>query len=390
MGLSPLLVSVAVVALGAVVYWRLPEGRRDACLAVVGALALAPHAPFAVVGVLAATVALWTWMGDAPTRAAAISAGAALVAVLAGWKVAAGLDAGGSVIVPLGLSFITFRLLDWVIQRRRGALPAQPLSTLLGWILMPWAFSAGPIEKLDHHQRHRTHAWSRTLAVEGATRIAAGLGKKLVLADGVIAQLQRSVGTPPGDVVRLLHTYELTTADAWVFAALSFLHLYLDFSAYSDLAIGTGRLFGLRLTENFRWPLLARSPADFWRRWHVSLAEWCRGHVYMPMLGLTRSPTLAVLATFLVMGLWHAPSLPWVLWGLWHGGVLALGLRWRKARRGKAPLPAWTVAIAVPATVAYATLGHALAALHAAGGPWAGLALLVRMVGLYLPWRAGV
>ena len=383
----PLLGPIAAVAGGLPVYWWLAPRHRGWALAGIGLAALGPMAPGATLGVAAATLALWVWLGDAPTRAAAWAAGAALVATLAAWKIGVEWAPGvAGVAAPLGLSFVVFRLIDWVIQRRRGALAAQPLGELLGWILMPWTFSAGPIETIGHHQRQRSDAWGRDHLVAGGARIAVGLVKKLVLADAVIAQIRREAAGDPGAIALSLFERDLSTGHAWLFASLSFLHLYVDFSAYSDLAIGTGRLFGLRITENFRWPLLASSPPDFWRRWHISLAEWCRAHVYLPALGLTRSPTLAVGATFLVMGLWHAPALPWVMWGLWHAAFLAGAVRWRRSRRGRPPLPRWAGLVAVPLTLAYATMGHALAALHGAAGPWAGLGLLLRMVGLYLPW----
>ena len=385
---NPLLASVAVVVAGLPVYWWLAPKHRGWALAAIGLVALAPIAPGAVLGVTAATFALWAWLGDAPSRAAAWAAGAALLGTLAAWKVGIEWSSGmAGWVAPLGLSFVVFRLLDWVIQRRRGALPAQPLGELLGWILMPWTFSAGPIETLGHHQRRQHTTWSRDHLVEGGARIAVGLVKKLVLADAVVAQLRREAVGDPQSISLGLFEANLSTLDAWLFASLSFLHLYVDFSAYSDLAIGTGRLFGLRITENFRWPLLASSPPDFWRRWHISLAEWCRAHVYLPALGLTRSPTLAVGATFGVMGLWHAPAVPWLMWGLWHAAFLAGAVRWRRWRRGRPPFPRWSGLIAVPLTLAYATMGHALAALHGVAGPWAGLGLLLRMVGLYLPWR---
>src|SRR5205085_6601538 len=119
----------------------------------------------------------------------------------------------------------------------------------------------------------------------------------------------------------------------WAFFALSFAFLYLEFSAYTDFAIGSARLFGLSILENFNFPWLATSLADFWRRWHMSLTNWCRSYVYMPMLGATRNPYTASYASFAAMGLWHGSSWHWLAWGLTHASGLAVYARWTQIRQ---------------------------------------------------------
>jgi alginate O-acetyltransferase complex protein AlgI len=153
----------------------------------------------------------------------------------------------------------------------------------------------------------------------------------------------------------------------WAFLALTLLYVYLDFSAYTDIAIGSSRLFGLRIMENFNLPFLATSLQGFWQRWHMTLANWCRTYIYMPMIGLTRNPYAAVIATFVVMGLWHAASPHWVAWGLWHGLGMAGILVWQRfATRRKirffktraGAVTGWAM------TMAYVTLGGAFTLLH--------------------------
>jgi len=107
-------------------------------------------------------------------------------------------------------------------------------------------------------------------------------------------------------------------------AVLFWIKLYVLFSGYSDIAIGFGALLGLRLRENFDWPFLARNIGEFWQRWHVSLASWCRDYVFTPTLSFTRSHGLAVVASMLVLGLWHELSLRYLLWGAYHGVGLVL------------------------------------------------------------------
>jgi alginate O-acetyltransferase complex protein AlgI len=118
---------------------------------------------------------------------------------------------------------------------------------------------------------------------------------------------------------------------AWIW--LMFLTLYFDFAGYSDMAIGTSRLFGLRVIENFDWPLFKRNISEFWRSWHLSLTNWCRDYIYFPVFGLTRNPILAILACMVAVGYWHGAHPKWLLWGAWHGAGLALWQVWQLRKR---------------------------------------------------------
>ncbi len=122
----------------------------------------------------------------------------------------------------------------------------------------------------------------------------------------------------------------------WGILALAYVASLLNLSAYTDLAIGTSRLFGFKISENFNYPFIAQSLPDFWRRWHITLSSWCQTYVYSPVLGWSRNPYLALLVSFQVMGLWHAFSVNRVFWGIFHAlGVIVASLWHKHARRNK-------------------------------------------------------
>jgi alginate O-acetyltransferase complex protein AlgI len=137
-------------------------------------------------------------------------------------------------------------------------------------------------------------------------------------------------------MAELLYDFNTLSAwDVWKFMIAAYLQMYLGFSAYTDLAVGASRLFGLKIAENFNWPIFASNITEFWKRWHMSLANWCMTYIYMPTLGKWRNPYLASYVTFIIMGVWHAGALPWIAWGLYHATGLAAYQWWGKYRRQK-------------------------------------------------------
>jgi alginate O-acetyltransferase complex protein AlgI len=159
---------------------------------------------------------------------------------------------------------------------------------------------------------------SREGLAAGAERFVLGLGKKVLLADPLGVQADR---------IFLLAAADLSTPAAWLGAVCYTLQLYYDFSGYSDMAIGLGRMFGFVLPENFNYPYISRSIREFWRRWHMSLSAWLRDYLYIPLGGnrTTNARTLAnLLLVFLVCGLWHGANWTFVVWGAWHGLFLVL------------------------------------------------------------------
>jgi alginate O-acetyltransferase complex protein AlgI len=152
----------------------------------------------------------------------------------------------------------------------------------------------------------------------GVRRFVLGLGKKVLIANTLGAVADRIFALP---------TAELTTPLAWLGLACYTLQIYFDFSGYSDMAIGLMRMFGFRILENFNYPYIARSIREFWRRWHISLSNWFRDYLYIPLGGNQRGERRAyanLVIVFLLCGLWHGASWPFVLWGAWHGLFLVV------------------------------------------------------------------
>jgi alginate O-acetyltransferase complex protein AlgI len=152
----------------------------------------------------------------------------------------------------------------------------------------------------------------------GVRRFIIGLGKKVLIANTVAGPADKIFAMPLG---------QLSTAHAWIGIACYTLQIYFDFSGYSDMAIGLGRMFGFRFPENFRWPYVADSVQEFWRRWHISLSSWFRDYVYVPLGGNRLSPAKTyrnLVAVFFLCGLWHGANWTFAFWGLFHGLFLVV------------------------------------------------------------------
>jgi alginate O-acetyltransferase complex protein AlgI len=238
--------------------------------------------------------------------------------------------AGGSPLIPLGLSFLIFELMHVVIERRRGRGTTGPLSRFAGFALYAVCRAAGPIKRYAPFQRSlKRSRWSTVRAYEGGARVVVGLVKKVVVADflGLVAAELPMAATP-------LQAWKAVVAYAWF--------LYLDFSAYSDVAIGLSRILGLEVPENFRAPYLSANIREFWTRWHMSLTSWLTDYVYLPVAkrlalssrpGAPRAAAVAgYLVTFTVCGLWHGLAANFLCWGLYHGVLLSAYSLWGPSR----------------------------------------------------------
>jgi len=237
-------------------------------------------------------------------------------------------------LMPLGISYFVFRLLQYVFDHVRGVLHDNSLRDLLAFVLFLPTFPAGPIETYQGFYGKRTTAFDWGLVGFGLRRIAIGYFKKLFIEDVVFAVYFGKYVTQvlsPGFQFEAAHPLQ-----ASAFCAIVFVRAYVDLSAYTDLAIGFAALFGFRIMENFHYPFLSQNLGEFWRRWHISLSSWCRNNVYFPVLGATRKVWLGLYASMLTMGLWHYVGLNWTMWALWHGtGLVTVNwwLKYKKQRR---------------------------------------------------------
>lgn len=245
--------------------------------------------------------------------------------------------------LPIGISFYTFQAISYLVDVYRGEVPAQKsfINLALYISLFPQLI-AGPIVRyktIDDALDSRTH--TSELFVEGIQRFTVGLGKKILLAN----QLGETWGL-------ILQAKEPTVMLLWLGAVGFTLQIYFDFSAYSDMAIGLGKMFGFDFNENFRHPFMSKSITDFWRRWHISLGTWFRDYLYIPLGGNRVSKLrwcINIAIVWLLTGLWHGAAWQFVLWGGFFGVLLVL----EKAFLGKVllRLPAFAAHIYVMVTV---------------------------------------
>lgn len=297
-----------------------------------------------LIAMTAATYAFGWWVAHSSHRTLVLSGGLALNAGLLLWFKAwqtyapmidliesgtATIDSARHLLVPVGISYYTFQVISYLVDVYRGAVSwvANPIHIGLYLGYFP-KLIAGPIARADAFLSQLTKPlppWHAGIA-DGSLLILGGLLKKRVLADNITATVASAFHTPSG-----LSLYLVLMTFAF------YLQLYADFSGYSDIARGMSLMLGINLPANFNRPYLARSPSDFWRRWHISLSNWFRDYVYIP-LGGSRVPLfrtmLNLVATMALVGLWHGVKSTYLLWGLFWGLLLAgdHGLRFLRGR----------------------------------------------------------
>ena len=218
--------------------------------------------------------------------------------------------------LPIGISFYTFQIASYEIDVYRGDVAAQHnFIDFAAYVAMFPQLIAGPIVRyrdIAPQLKERTHSFEA--AASGASRFAVGLGKKVLVAN-VLAQL----------VSAYKASAEQTALYAWLYAIAFTLQIYFDFSGYSDMAIGLGRIFGFTFPENFRYPYIAKSITEFWRRWHMSLSTWFRDYLYIP-LGGSRCSRIRhifnILVVWMATGFWHGAAWNFVFWGLFYAVLL--------------------------------------------------------------------
>ena len=224
--------------------------------------------------------------------------------------------------LPIGISFYTFQVMSYVVDVYRGEAKAQynPF-TLATYVSMFPQLIAGPIVRyadVAEQLEHRVHSVDK--AALGIRRFVLGLSKKILVANalGELCEIFKASG-------------DKSVVFYWLYAVAFTLHIYYDFSGYSDLAIGLGKIFGLEFMENFNYPYVSKSITEFWRRWHMSLGSWFRDYVYIP-LGGNRVPKLRwifnIFAVWFLTGFWHGASWNFIIWGLYFVFFLLLEKMW--------------------------------------------------------------
>lgn len=219
-----------------------------------------------------------------------------------------------NIILPVGISFYTFQTLSYSLDIHKGKLkPTNDLLAFATYVSFFPQLVAGPIERASHllPQIVKEKRFKYEQAVEGLKLMLWGLFKKVAIADSLALMVDDIFGN-----------YEVYPSSTLVLGAIFFgFQIYCDFSGYSDIAIGTAKLFGVELMSNFKFPYFSRSIAEFWRRWHISLSTWFRDYLYIPLGGSRGSRSKAirnVFVIFLVSGLWHGANWTFVIWGLFH------------------------------------------------------------------------
>jgi len=222
--------------------------------------------------------------------------------------------------LPLGISFFTFHALSYLmdVYRQKQRAAARPGDLALYIFFFPQLI-AGPIlrwQAIAPQLLRREHTLEKF--ADGVRRLVIGLAKKVLIANALAF---------PADQIFSRPASQLSAAAAWLGVICYTLQIYFDFSGYSDMAVGMGKMFGFEFIENFRFPYAAQSIRDFWRRWHISLSTWFRDYLYFPLGGNRGSPARTgfnLIVVFFLCGLWHGAAWTFVIWGLYHGMFLVL------------------------------------------------------------------
>jgi alginate O-acetyltransferase complex protein AlgI len=224
--------------------------------------------------------------------------------------------------LPIGISFYTFQIISYEVDVFRGTVKAQKnLINLATYVSLFPQLIAGPIvryETIEDELSNRKHSFENF--AYGTRRFVIGLAKKVLIANML------------GEICnKFTMADEKTVVLYWLFAISYMLQIYFDFSAYSDMAIGLGRIFGFHFLENFNYPYISKSITEFWRRWHISLGSWFRDYVYIPLGGSRKGKLILVrnlIIVWLLTGIWHGASWNFVIWGLMFGILLIIEKLW--------------------------------------------------------------
>lgn len=319
LSLDWLVALIATVSL----YWLCPGRWRQWLLIAITFLFISLKSPeSSVILAVFAMTTFYLTRGKKVSGKRALLALVVVFATLAYFKLRL-FNAGGragdviaNVAIPLGLSYYAFRCAHFIFERYRNTLAQPTFKQYLGYLYFLPTLVVGPINRSkEFFEQTASVTWSPSVLSDGLERILYGYFKVAVLSGFLVTSVLGGFILDLPAEKAALRMYLEIVRDGF--------NLYFLFAGFSDIAIGFGLLLGIRVMENFNWPYIQKNIGDFWRSWHISLSTWCRDYVYFPVLGATRNPYLATLASFVTIGLWHEISFRYIVWGLYHGvGIL--------------------------------------------------------------------
>lgn len=314
-------------------FWIVPaRWRHDLLIAITFAFLLYYDRVSAGYLILFSLVTYRLTAGDLVSGQRAWVAAGVVLAVLIVYKLLVAnpsFDGIAEATIPLGLSYYAFRCIHFVVERYKGTIAHPKPSEYLSYLFFLPTIIVGPIHRYPAFARdRRRHRWDGAMLSEGLERILYGYVKISVLSNYLVSGLLDRQIKDIDPIHAALIVYLEIVRDG--------LNIYLQFSGFSDIAIGFSALLGYRVMENFHWPYFSKNISIFWQSWHISLSSWCRDYIYTTVFSLTRSPAAGALATLLVIGLWHEISVRYLIWGLCHGLALVI---WQRFQALKPRLP---------------------------------------------------
>ena len=317
------------------IFWLMPAPFRPWVLVLISGAFLAAYDPVscAILAALTLSTHFLTRKKklDGVGLVFAIIPALGMLIIYKMFSAAVGDDSAVRTLIPFGLSFYTLRCIHYAFERYKGRIGEQSLANVVGYLFFIPTLFVGPVHRFPEFERDgRRRRWDSAMFSEGLERILYGYVKISVLGNFLVSDLfgawaDRVTIDGSGPAVYL----EMVRVG---------LNLYLQFSGYSDIAIGFARLLGYRVMENFSWPFLKRNISEFWRSWHVSLTSFAREYVYNGVIATTRNPALASIATMVAIGLWHEMSLRYLAWGFYHGAGIVIWQWNRRLWSGRPPI----------------------------------------------------